>query len=1014
MPMEWLKISYHSIGVFIAFLILLVQSIFLIVKKDKAYPTYWLIGVFIGFTVMLFGYTIAYSVYHPLGAFHRYFTVFVVFGNACFTGFAYHFPRNIHPKESKIMIPFAFVLATLGYLHFVWNTIFMEKFYNFEAHFYSFDFGAQTALVILFLFLMPLVILIRKTIAFSEYKGRLNRWLRKPEGFKPIGYFVYKFTSFVVGFRKFLFPKGKEAEYTKTFALVVFLLIATAITNALNKSGILSYDIYALYYSNSTLLICFVMLMAYINSSGEPTTFMAKLVGISLVTVLLVLGYVSNLTLTLNETDYDNQRNSVIYANREFIIAGDYEKLPKEIMYVIKKPLDADLFDRTLELMFSRDPREFDSNKMKKGELVQRQLVLKETKTRLEKKYPELPEDELEEMTIEIFRSSRQYSNLQESLLGEKKRGYRTADQNYTSFDLVDKNYRYEVGFSYSIYRAHMHKVAGNLFLLAFFITVAVLIVFPRFFQSSLVKPLQTLLKGMHRVNRGDLNVAVSIKVNDEIGFISNSFNSMVKSIKEARQELRNYANTLEDKVEERTKEVQEKMEEVQALKVQQDGDYFLTSLLAKPLFINANKSALVPTEFLIKQKKKFEFRNRRAELGGDICITGNLKLGKPQKYKQYTMAMNGDAMGKSMQGAGGSLVMGVVMNSIMARSAANKKVLDMSPEQWMTEAYHECNSVFKSFNGTMVLSATVVLIEDRTGEMWYWNAEHPFTILYRDNKASFIEEDLQLRKLGLESEYPFQVFKYQLLAGDTLLIGSDGKDDLDLTPNEEIRTINDDENLILAIVEQTGCELSKIEEILLSKGNITDDLSILKLNFQHGEVEVPLEDEYNIVHKTEEMVALPEEDFTPPSYYERGKDLYISGKPTEALELLIQGFWKDKSDLRLCKLLGLVAFKEKDYENAVLGLKEYLYRKKENDELWYYLSIAYRRIGEISLSLEIANQVFERNAGNVKNLIHLSELHRQLKNEAISKDFANKALTIEPENSLAKQIMAFWNKEEV
>lgn len=31
-------------------------------------------------------------------------------------------------------------------------------------------------------------------------------------------------------------------------------------------------------------------------------------------------------------------------------------------------------------------------------------------------------------------------------------------------------------------------------------------------------------------------------------------------------------------------KEVQEKMEEVQNLKIQQDGDYFLTSLLAKPL----------------------------------------------------------------------------------------------------------------------------------------------------------------------------------------------------------------------------------------------------------------------------------------------------------------------------------------------------------------------------------------------------------------------------------------------
>ncbi len=128
------------------------------------------------------------------------------------------------------------------------------------------------------------------------------------------------------------------------------------------------------------------------------------------------------------------------------------------------------------------------------------------------------------------------------------------------------------------------------------------------------------------------------------------------------------------------TKEVREKMELIEALKVQQDGDYFLTSLLAKPLFYNANKSKLVKTEFIIKQKKQFEFKRKQADLGGDICITGNLRLGTKDKFKRYTMAMNGDAMGKSMQGAGGSLVMGVVMNSIMARSASTLVICPGSP----------------------------------------------------------------------------------------------------------------------------------------------------------------------------------------------------------------------------------------------------------------------------------------------------------------------------------------------
>lgn len=114
---------------------------------------------------------------------------------------------------------------------------------------------------------------------------------------------------------------------------------------------------------------------------------------------------------------------------------------------------------------------------------------------------------------------------------------------------------------------------------------------------------MNNLLSGVEKVNKGDLDVQVPVKVRDEIGFLADSFNSMVSSIKQARRELQDYAENLEEKVKERTQEVQEKMEEVQRLKVQQDGDYFLTSLLAKPLFYNANKSKLVHSEFMLKQK---------------------------------------------------------------------------------------------------------------------------------------------------------------------------------------------------------------------------------------------------------------------------------------------------------------------------------------------------------------------------------------------------------------------------
>ena len=129
--------------------------------------------------------------------------------------------------------------------------------------------------------------------------------------------------------------------------------------------------------------------------------------------------------------------------------------------------------------------------------------------------------------------------------------------------------------------------------------------------------------------------------------------------------EVEELNTSLENKVELRTKELNLSMQEIQKIKTQQDGDYFLTSLLLSPLTANKNKSEFVKTEFYSKQKKSFLFKNKNYEIGGDISISSNIVLNE----KQYTVFINGDAMGKSIQGAGGALVMGVVFNTVLTQS---------------------------------------------------------------------------------------------------------------------------------------------------------------------------------------------------------------------------------------------------------------------------------------------------------------------------------------------------------
>jgi HAMP domain-containing protein/tetratricopeptide (TPR) repeat protein len=570
----------------------------------------------------------------------------------------------------------------------------------------------------------------------------------------------------------------------------------------------------------------------------------------------------------------------------------------------------------------------------------------------------------------------------------------------------VNKNYRYEVGYLYIDYRIHTHKNAKFLFFLVLISTILILVIFPKFFRSSLVKPLNNLLDGVHSVNQGDLTIHVDVKVHDEIGFLAESFNSMVASIREARQELQDYASNLEDRVLERTTEVHQKMHEVNTLKVQQDGDYFLTSLLSRPLFVNLNKSNVVLTEFYISQKKKFEFRNKKSELGGDICVTDTIRLGTPKKNRNYIVALNGDAMGKSMQGAGGSLVMGVVLNSIIAR-ATGEKMLNMTPVEWMTETYYECNSVFKSFNGTMILSAALALIDETNGDMYYWNAEHPFTVLYRDKEAGFIEDSLQLRKLGLDSEIPFRVRKYKLEPGDIVILASDGRDDIDLTPEDEVRTINEDENMFLGIVDKCEANIDRIIHSLREKGTITDDLSILRIEFKSNlknEVVkatnyIPAEVEISTIEEAESTIE-DKEYAIAVNYYKEGN----LPRALDTFKKMVRNGNKDKNILRLC---GLLAYKLQDYRLAEYNLFEYNRLYSKNYEVLHFLSLSRKKLDDYHGAINIGIDLLEMQPDNSMNYLYLADLYTLVGKEDISLELLTRASKMDPENLVIQDLLS-------
>jgi|GEM_PF-2315938 hypothetical protein len=297
---------------------------------------------------------------------------------------------------------------------------------------------------------------------------------------------------------------------------------------------------------------------------------------------------------------------------------------------------------------------------------------------------------------------------------------------------------------------------------------------------------------------------------------------------KKAEDEIKQINENLELKVEEQTKEIRESLNQITKLKEFQDGDYFLTSLVLNPLIGNNNSSSLIQTDFIVKQKKQFHFRKSSGQIGGDFCITETLSFQNAEN--RYVFFLNADAMGKSMQGASGAIVIGTAILNILWQ-AKNKGISNLSAEEWLQFTVLELNNIFLTFDGSMIVSAFFGLIGETNRDLLFSNFEHPQAVLFRDNKASFLELNNQNPKLGLISVNSIPIERKFLQSNDILIIGSDGKDDIELSSNSEGRSINEDETAILELIEKSEGNLKKIEMLLEEKGTLIDDLSLMSIS---------------------------------------------------------------------------------------------------------------------------------------------------------------------------------------
>ncbi|GEM_PF-3492663 len=450
--------------------------------------------------------------------------------------------------------------------------------------------------------------------------------------------------------------------------------------------------------------------------------------------------------------------------------------------------------------------------------------------------------------------------------------------------------------------------------------------------------------------------------------------------------ELNTEMNDKNKQLNDKNEIVQRSLSEVERLKEQQDGDYFLISLLTDTLN-NINKAANenVKVDMIIREKKKFKFRKWEKEIGGDMAMAYTIRLrGKP-----YTMFLNADAMGKSIQGAGGVLVMGSILKFLTERTLdTSSKKSRLYPEKWLRDAFVELQRVFESFNGSMLMSLVLGLVDEQTGVLYFMNAEHPWCILYRDGKALFLEKELIFHKIGTQGvQNQLWVQVHQLKPGDTVFIGSDGRDDLVIAYDEKgQRIINEDEYEILKRVEEAGGNLAKVEQQIERNGLFTDDFSMIRLFWNKKPEPLRTNSELTRLMKNVEK-ALSMENFDV------------------AHQFLEKAYKMDRYHLPVVKELIQIFMRKRNYAKALYFAEKHLAFDPFDSKYLYLASYCAKINRNIKKAMDYGERLRLRDYRNVKNLVNLADIYLQAGRKNRAEAMMEEAEKYEPQNRYSRHL---------
>ncbi len=732
--MTWLLLTQNSVCTLCQLILVIVLTLGSLQLKNKSRPTKFLIGATSSSILMFSIFFVANSVPALFVYLDAFQFVAPLLCLLFLFQFAYNFPQNFRPRESRAVWILSVLGLVISFLMASWQTV--DRVQNSPIPVFVLPIIVG---VIVIQFIWLILVLIRQSIELSflalrlerpEYRGNLNNILAV-----------------------IIRPIGRAASAARAFAFGLLIPIFLSGLVFMFLTGSLNYDFFIFLLNLGLLLFLFVFTIVYSNNAPEPTTVTVKLVISALITVLAILGTVGFIVSPLYQADYQryrlldlNQVERLILLNSPSLTSAN---LPTSVIFI------------TTQLESSATS----NNSPKPVILYSRQ--------------PEIS-------------------------------GGNLNPDNYLYYEFTATATRYRVGFSQSEYFDFINQRTSLLIYLILGSCVVVLIIFPFFFRYNLVQPLNSLLAGVKEVNAGKLNTQVAVLFQDEIGFLTESFNKMTL-------ELKDYTQNLEGLVQQRTFELEEANHEIGNLNQRLEAENL--RMKAELEITRRLQQMILPKENELSQIDGLDiagYMEPADEVGGDyydvLKLDGRVKIGI------------GDITGHGLES--GVLM---IMVQTAVRALLSAKVTD--PTAFLAALNRTIYDNVRRMDSEKSLS--LALLDYRDGQL-ILSGQHEETIVVRQNGQVEMIDTIDLGfPIGLEEDISSFIAQkiISLNSGDVVILYSDGIPEAQ-NPEDEFYGLDRLSQLSSSHRQHSAAEIQQaiIQNLreFISTQKVYDDISLL------------------------------------------------------------------------------------------------------------------------------------------------------------------------------------------